>query len=140
MHGYAPVDENNHGYGIVQFGSRKRGQRHTRIRVLAHRLAYEVFVGPVPAEMDILHSCDNPACFNPEHLRAGTAKENSKDMIDRLRGCQGERAPWAKLTDEKVRKIRSLPAPDSSTLAAQFRVSPTTIRHVLARRTWKHVS
>lgn len=33
----------------------------------------------------VLHSCDNPPCCNPKHLRTGTAKDNSSDMIERGR-------------------------------------------------------
>lgn len=45
----------------------------------AHRVSYEQFVGPIPDGMNILHVCDTPSCVNPEHLRAGTQKENWDD-------------------------------------------------------------
>lgn len=46
----------------------------------AHRTAYEVFNNiKIPEGMLVLHSCDNPACCNPKHLRLGTNKDNSVD-------------------------------------------------------------
>lgn len=36
-------------------------------------------------DLFVLHSCDNPPCCNPNHLRTGTAKDNSNDMIERGR-------------------------------------------------------
>ena len=52
---------------------------------LAHRLMWELMNGPVPEGMMILHSCDNPPCVLPAHLRVGTAKDNSDDMVSRGR-------------------------------------------------------
>lgn len=45
-----------------------------------HRVSYSVFVGKIPNDMCVLHRCDNPKCFNPEHLWVGTHQDN---MLDR---------------------------------------------------------
>ncbi|MZE53776.1 HNH endonuclease [Streptomyces sp. SID5770] len=54
--------------------------------VYAHRASYEAYVGPIPAGLFILHSCDTPACVNPDHLRPGTHQENMRDRDTRGRG------------------------------------------------------
>jgi hypothetical protein len=53
--------------------------------VLAHRVSYEAARGSIPTGLHILHSCDNRKCINPDHLRAGTQADNSRDMIERGR-------------------------------------------------------
>ena len=50
----------------------------------AHRLAYKFTYGAITQPM-ILHSCDNPPCCNPAHLRQGTGLDNSRDMVERGR-------------------------------------------------------
>lgn len=50
----------------------------------AHRVAYEIARGPIPDGMGVLHSCDNPRCVNPYHLRVGTHQDNMDDK--RIRG------------------------------------------------------
>jgi len=60
------------GYGQTTVNGEKR---------LAHRLAWELAVGPIPAGLCILHRCDNPPCCNPAHLFLGTKKDNAADAI-----------------------------------------------------------
>lgn len=43
---------------------------------LAHRLSYELFRGPIPAELVIDHLCRNRKCINPAHLEVVTNREN----------------------------------------------------------------
>jgi hypothetical protein len=50
---------------------------------LAHRIAYEVWVGEIPEGMDIHHKCANTLCVKPDHLQLATKAENSLDMLAR---------------------------------------------------------
>jgi hypothetical protein len=57
------------------------GARHEQgyghyLRGKAHRFAYEHFVGPIPAGLEIDHLCRIPPCVNPAHLEAVTPREN----------------------------------------------------------------
>ena len=62
------------GYGSLSIGRNKSPAR-------AHRVAYELLRGPIPAGLNVLHSCDNPPCVNPSHLWLGTQSENIKDSV-----------------------------------------------------------
>jgi hypothetical protein len=54
-------------------------------REIAHRVAWELFEGPIPEGQWVLHHCDNPPCCNPLHLYAGTQRQNIHDAIARGR-------------------------------------------------------
>lgn len=108
---------------------------------LAHRLAWTILRGPIPAGMLVLHKCDNPPCCNPSHLYVGTHADNSRDMRERGRGARGERIGSAKLTDAKVLEIRALAASGMkmAKIARANGVCPETIYNIVARKKWKHV-
>jgi hypothetical protein len=54
------------------------GRGHYR-PILAHRMAYELLIGPIPDGAVLDHiECNNPSCVNPAHLVVTTSWENSK--------------------------------------------------------------
>ena len=49
-------------------------------RTRAHRHSYLLAKGPIPDGLMILHTCDVKLCVRPDHLYAGTAKDNGRDF------------------------------------------------------------
>lgn len=44
--------------------------------VLAHRFAYEVYIGLIPRGFELHHICENRVCVKPDHLEVVTREEN----------------------------------------------------------------
>jgi hypothetical protein len=64
-------------------GSRKYGSFYYDGRMQkAHRVAYQIFVGPVPDGLDLDHLCRVPSCCNPDHLEPVTRSENLRRSPD----------------------------------------------------------
>jgi len=115
--------------------------------VYLHRLAWEDAHGPIPAGMFVCHRCDNPPCYNVEHLFLGTAADNNRDMYAKGRGRHGRgvlgsQHPLAKLTDEAVRDIRRRRAAGTPlrVLSAEYGVSIAGVSRVEHRQSWRHVA
>jgi hypothetical protein len=66
-------------------GRRRRGGYGMAGSQRAHRWAYEKFFGPIPDGLIVMHTCDNPPCVNPLHLKVGTQGENIRDARDKGR-------------------------------------------------------
>lgn len=102
------------GYGILTFH---------RQSWLAHRLAWTLANGEIPAGKYICHDCDNPPCCNPAHLFVGTP-DNGR----------------AKLTREAVDAIRKEYANGGVTqkeLATLYGVNQPNISMLLRRVSWR---
>ena len=58
---------NNKGYGVIRNDG---GPQY------AHRVMYEIVVGPIPDGLELDHLCRQPACIAPHHLEPVTHGEN----------------------------------------------------------------
>lgn len=122
--------------GYARAGLYKRDGKKFSQR--ANRMSYEVFIGNIPENMYVCHSCDNPKCVNPDHLFLGTPKDNAKDMKNKKRSLSGEKHPNSKLTEHEVLEIRKSKK-SKEFLSEKYGVSVCTIRDVLIGRTWNNI-
>ena len=138
---------NPRGYGQFHIGYRS---------ILAHRASYELFCGPIPPGLWVLHNCDNSLCVNPDHLYLGTTVENVRDQKERKRWAYGlkngvhthpeghacgERVKGAKLTAKQVIEMRKLRAEGwlHRQLAEKFGVARQTVTGVVSGKEWAHI-
>lgn len=116
---------NDKGYGTVRF----EGPVH-----YAHRVAFRLSHGYWPGE-HVLHSCDNPLCVNPAHLRSGTHQENMAECSARRRNTApriGNGRQKLSAEDLETIKTRFLEGEtNKSAIAREYGVTPTRIRQVL---------
>jgi hypothetical protein len=123
------------GYGRFAFAGKNR---------LAHRVAYELLCGPVPDGAVIMHSCDNPPCCNPAHLRIGTQSDNVADMRSKGREVHAPKGEYhwaAKISAAQAKAIRAalLSGQRKVALARQYGLSRRAISHIAQGRSWRGI-
>jgi hypothetical protein len=111
------------------------------IRSYVGRLILLTFVGPAPTNTECCHNDGNPSNNAIGNLRWDTRQGNVNDTLKHGRTSRGESSGAAKLTDAKVRAIRSLAATGwtQERLARRYRISRPTISCVLSGKTWTHI-
>ena len=115
--------------------------------VAATRVAFILAHVEIPGDLLVLHTCDNPGCVNPDHLYAGTHKDNHLDMVTRNRAptpnsMPGETNPGSKLTARGVKDIRKRYAAGGilqRQLAEEYGVAQTNISFIVRGEHWKHI-
>ena len=113
---------NEDGYGAFFYEGRMVG---------AHELAVTFTTGEQRlTELDTCHSCNNPPCCNPKHLRFDTRQSNVDDMI------RAGRRPTVRLTDDQVRliRLRREAGACQEHLAEQYGVSISLISQIIYGR------
>lgn len=124
------------GYGMVRF----EGQ-DVRSHRLAFRLAFGTFADRLG--LQVLHKCDNPPCCNPQHLWAGTGRENQQDKVSKGRHApqHGSKNNHARLTEEQVRDViaRCERGQLQREVAAAYGISQPSVSKIVNRATWRHI-
>lgn len=125
---------NPDGYGVraVKVDGRWRARG-------VHRLACIEAHGPPPEDKpEAMHSCDNRACYEPEHLSWGNRFDNMGDAARKNRMPKGARHSRTRFKNEAILAIR---ASDEtlSTLAKRYGVSDAQISRIRLRQQWRHI-
>ena len=125
-----------HGYGTF---TTKQPREYFR----PSRFAWTTKNGPIPEGLNVLHSCDNPPCCNPNHLFLGTQLDNVKDMTAKGRRVDhmGEAHGRAKLTNAEVTEIRRRARAGETvvSLASAFGMGTSTISAIKNGSAWRHL-
>lgn len=111
---------NGTGYGVI---TAIRGKK-----IYVHREMCKIVNGESPTKRHIVaHSCDNPSCINPKHLRWVTPRENNQEAIDK-----GRKKFKSKLSKEDVEDIKSLQDKLShSEIAEMFDISSGYVSDII---------
>lgn len=126
-------DTDRAGYGVFTLNGRRRP---------AHELALSFTTGEIRhPDLVTCHSCDNPPCCNPNHLRFDTQIANARDAIARRRNAHGSRSPHTNLTEADVLVIRERRALGArhKDLAIDFGITIAAVTAIVHGTNWKHV-
>lgn len=120
---------------------------HAKRNISPHRASAFVFLGlSLRSKKQSLHKCDNPPCFNPDHLFIGTQKQNAQDMEKKGRtyrpNFHGSMLPQSMLVESQVSEIKRLlgSGVEGRKIAAQFNIAESAISKIKHGKAWKHVA
>ena len=119
------IDHHKGGYARIQDDDGRITQAHT--------LAWTHKNGPVPKGMILMHRCDNPRCCNPDHIMAGTHKQNAEQKMKS--GRAGKVAGKDKAISI-AEFFLGTPGIDMHMVAEKFEVSVRTAINITTGRAW----
>jgi hypothetical protein len=125
------------GYGKIKY----KGKPY-----IAHRLFWIINKGEIPADKYVLHRCDNPSCFNLEHLFIGTNADNVADKVSKNRQYKPPKGKdhhrsMAKLTEQQVMEIKNLlkRGYSQADIHRDFEIKRQVVSDIALGKTWAWV-
>lgn len=123
------------GYGLRYVPAERQYRR-------VHRLVWAEQNGPIPAGGMILHKCDNPPCYDLDHLYLGDGWDNARDKSDRGR-IAGAKNPNARVTLEQVHEMRVRYSEGNARLkdlSELYGIRISTVSKIIRNESWKEPS
>lgn len=117
-----------------------RGSKHR-----VHRLAAMIWLGfSLESKLFVCHTCDNPPCFNPDHLFIGTAADNMRDMMLKGRAVipSSRTGSPHKLTPDIVLAIREdyrNKVGGYLKLSRKYGIARSMVQSIVRYKYWRHV-
>lgn len=129
-------DADKDGYGRIRIDGK---------RFRAHRLAFFFEHKRHPSDdLQVLHSCDNPCCINPKHLREGTPQDNADDVKARHRQYVSptEKHYNAELEPDTVRYVKRQKqlGRENIAIARELDISNKMVWDIDHGKSWKHIT
>lgn len=127
--------------------------RRRPFEYLVHRVSWCLTNGVEPNALKssdvIMHTCDNPPCCNPDHLRLGTHSQNHADMVAKGRHSYppkqmmvGATNPNASLTDRQAKEVYALTQAGTLTLkqiGARYGITLSMVSRIKLKKSWSHI-
>lgn len=127
------------GYGKIGI----RPEPFVSRTIKANRLAFYLGTGIDPVGNVVMHTCDNPSCVNPNHLKLGTTQDNVDDKMrkGRFRAPRGSECSSSKLTEAQVMEIREKcnAGMMQKDVAPLYGVGQRAISKIVTGVRWKHI-
>lgn len=117
------------GYPLLTF--RKKLMR-------ANRVALVISGVQISDGQHACHSCGNNWCCNPDHLYAGSPRQNNNDKKQHGTHLEGEAVYCSKLTEQDVLAIRSMLG-TNRVIGQIYGVSPSLVSMIKKKKIWRHV-
>ena len=127
-----PYSEGGRAYGALRVGGRK---------IPAHRFSYELHKGPIPAGLLICHHCDNSRCVRPDHLFAGTQKDNVQDCKRKGRRRYRNAGLTAAIVDSIRKRFKPYDRKNGArAIAMELGMNQVTVYFAISGRRWRNAA
>lgn len=130
------------GHGVLGIRGSKLGR--------AHRVSYELCIGPIPPGMSVCHRCDNPPCVRPDHLFLGSQADNIADMKAKGRAGhanypgknRGSKHGMSRFTETQVAdmKARMRAGEPRKTIMSEYQIGDALLSMIATGKRWAHVA